>query len=422
MIARWSLPARLILVVASGAAGLAAWAIEVRGDAPSLGLFTFVSPPVVLAIWMAFSNRAERRADARALARLLALLVAVAVFTPLLAGARPRPIPTLGAALLQLAVLAPLILCARILGGHLGRRLGPRRSGRLAAAALGEAVPAILWLPVMMLAFTVHRAPASVLPEDLGVDWPRERLDISGAGGTRLSALWFPHPRARGAVLLIHGIGADKAQFLLSAEILYQRGYHVLTYDQRNHGESGGLTSTLGAVESEDVIAAFQVLRERTRGADHPRLVLGVSMGGAAAGLALGKLDGLDGLILDSTFADIEHVAARRLPLGPLTAPALAVARAFAVPLTGRAVLDVRPVSLAANAPAGLPVLILHGRADPLIPLGEAEALARAHGPRATLVALDGPGHAQGLLHDGVRYREAILDWLSRVEARAKAP
>jgi hypothetical protein len=71
--------------------------------------------------------------------------------------------------------------------------------------------------------------------------------------------------------------------------------------------------------------------------------VFGVSMGGAAANLALPRLREVDGLVLDSTFADVAHVAVRRLPLGPLTGTALALARAFAVPVTGRRVLDVVP-------------------------------------------------------------------------------
>ena len=49
-------------------------------------------------------------------------------------------------------------------------------------------------------------------------------------------------------MLLVHGIGAEKTQFLPAVGELQRAGYHVFSYDQRNHGESGGATTTLGAV------------------------------------------------------------------------------------------------------------------------------------------------------------------------------
>jgi pimeloyl-ACP methyl ester carboxylesterase len=48
--------------------------------------------------------------------------------------------------------------------------------------------------------------------------------------------------------------------------------------------------------------------------------------------------------------------------------------------------------NLAKLAAVGSPILILHGEADPLIPLAHAEALAQAN-PRARFVAFAGRGH-----------------------------
>jgi alpha-beta hydrolase superfamily lysophospholipase len=219
----------------------------------------------------------------------------------------------------------------------------------------------------------------------------------------------------------VHGIGAEKSQFLPSVEVLYRRGWHVLAYDQRNHGESGGCTTTLGVAEAEDLERAWEVLLERTRDQRIPRVVFGVSMGGAAANLALPRLRDVDGLVLDSTFADVAHVAARRLPIGPLTGMALALARAFAVPITGRRALDVVPAEAAQQAPPGVDVLILHAPADPLIPFTEAEALRDAYAPRATLVPLAGAGHAGGVIVDAAHYAAVLEELAGGLEARAAA-
>ncbi|APR80002.1 Hypothetical protein A7982_05349 [Minicystis rosea] len=408
---------RALFILAGALIAFVAWRIEMRSGAPSLGLFTFLSPILIPCVWLATSTRAEVRADLGAIARVFVLLCLIGFGQPLVFRARPTFAPTLAAASLHLAVLAPLLVGTRLLTAALRRRAGARRSRRFAAPLFGEALPVLLWLPVFMLGHEVHRTQATVPLEDIGIDWPATRIEFAGAGETKLVGLWLGHATPRGAVLLVHGIGADKVQFLLCAEELYRSGYDVFTYDQRNHGESGGLTTTIGLVEADDLVRAWAILRQRTLGLSIPRVALGVSMGGAAAQLALPQLDGLDGLILDSTFADIRHVAARRLPLGPLAAPAVSMASAFAVLLSGRPVLDVAPIALAGHAPASLPILILHGRADPLIPFSEAESLAKAYGPRATLIPLDGPGHAQGILQDTAHYREAIRAFAANLSA-----
>jgi len=303
-----------------------------------------------------------------------------------------------------------------IIGSHGGDGVAAN-----AAAVVGQGVPCLVWLPVILLALETHRPQGRLDPEEIGITWPHERVVLHGSGGTELAGLWFENPARHGAVLLVHGIGAEKTQFLPSVEALYRRGWHVLTYDQRNHGESGGRTTTLGLAEAEDLERAWEVLLDRTQGQQIPRVVFGVSMGGAAANLALPRLREVDGLVLDSTFADITHVAVRRLPLGPLAGAAVTWARAVALPITGRRVLDVAPVEAARRAPAGIDVLILHARADPLIPFAEAEALRDAYAPRATLIPLSGATHAGGAIFDGAPYSTALEELAELLEARAAA-
>jgi alpha-beta hydrolase superfamily lysophospholipase len=106
------------------------------------------------------------------------------------------------------------------------------------------------------------------------------------------------------------------------------------------------------------------------------------------------------------------------LPIGSLTGLALTLARAFAVPITGRRALEVVPAEAAQRVPAGVDVLILHAPADPLIPFTEAEALRNAYAPRATLVPLAGAAHAGGVIVDAARYAAALEKLAEGLEAR----
>jgi uncharacterized protein len=412
---------RWLLVGAACAIGLAGWAVEVGTSSASVGVFAWTMPPLMVAVWLTAPARKEARAEAFTIARVFLLLAALGYATIRIGGMHPVVVSCVTSAALRLAVLAPLVMVTGRASRALSTRWAGVRGREVAATIIGQGVPFGAWLPILILALETHRPQGQLGPEELGIRWPHERVAIRGSGGTELTGLWFENPARRGAVLLVHGIGAEKTQFLPSVETLYRRGWHVLTYDQRNHGESGGSTTTFGVAEAEDLERAWAVLLEHTRDQRIPRVVFGVSMGGAAAGLALPRLREVDGLVLDSTFADVAHVAVRRLPLGPLAGTALALARSFAVPVTGRRALDVVPAEAVQRAPAGVDVLILHAPADPLIPFAGAEALRDAYGPGATLVPLAGTAHASGAIFDGARYSAALDKFAERLETRAAA-
>lgn len=270
----------------------------------------------------------------------------------------------------------------------------------------------ILYLPLLMLGLTLHRLPATFTPVQVGIDWPSEKFETQGEGGIRLSGLWFPNKKNKGAVLLIHGLGAEKCQFLDTCATLYYRGYAVMTYDQRNHGASGGWSSTMGILESRDLLKLWQVFLERTQAVQGPRVIYGVSLGGAAAQFAAESLEGLDGLILDSTFADISATAKRSLPI--VGAPLYLIARGLGLDylIAGEGVLSSSPID-AIPADSTLPVLLLHSRHDPLIPYSEALRLQSAYGSRATLVTFETKAHAIHFVHESGKHRKALVDWIS---------
>jgi hypothetical protein len=277
---------RWLLIGSACAIGLAGWAVEVGTSRTSVGLFAWTMPPLMVAEWFTAPAREEARAEAFTLARIFLLLTALGYATVRIGGMHPVVVSCVTSAALRLAVLAPLVMVT----GRASRALSARwvgvRGGGVAAAMVGQGVPCVAWLPVLVLALETHRPRGRLDPEELGIPWPRERIALRGSGGTELEGLWFENPARRGAVLLVHGIGAEKSQFLPSVEVLYRRGWHVLTYDQRNHGESGGSTTTLGVAEAEDLERAWEVLLKRTRDQRIPRVVFGVSMGGASPCLA----------------------------------------------------------------------------------------------------------------------------------------
>ena len=94
---------------------------------------------------------------------------------------------------------------------------------------------------------------------------------------------WAPGQPARGTVLLVHGLGEHIGRYAHVAAHLNAGGWHVLGYDQRGHGASGGAR---GAVPRWDSLLfdLGQVVEAARADLPGPLVLLGHSMGGLVAG------------------------------------------------------------------------------------------------------------------------------------------
>ena len=109
------------------------------------------------------------------------------------------------------------------------------------------------------------------------------------ADGQRLLLRDWPRHDARGAVLLVHGLGEHSGRYDRLAAWFNQRGYAVRGYDQRGHGQSSGRRGALR--HRDDLLADLAaVYQEYARATPHRPLLLGHSMGGLVAVRAV--LDG----------------------------------------------------------------------------------------------------------------------------------
>jgi uncharacterized protein len=216
---------------------------------------------------------------------------------------------------------------------------------------------------------------------------------FASASGSLIHA-WLSRGRpGAGAVLLLHGVGANRESMLGRAQFLHDAGFTVLAPDFQAHGESPGDHVTFGARESFDAAAAMNYLHDI---APNERVgVIGVSMGGAASLLGPEPI-AANAFVLESVYPTIRNAVSDRLAawFGPLGG----VARLFTSPLIGVLSADVgvseselRPITRIGRI--GGPLLLISGTADPYTPLVEAESLF-AHAPaRKSFWAVDGAKH-----------------------------
>lgn len=216
--------------------------------------------------------------------------------------------------------------------------------------------------------------------------------------GSEIRAWLAPGKRGAGAVLLLHGMGGNRASMLARAAFLHQAGFTILAPDFQAHGESPGRHITFGELESLDAEAALAFLRASAPG---ERVgIIGVSMGGAATLVGTKPL-AVDALVLESVYPTFDDAVADRLHVwfGPLGFIGSAVAPALIQLVAPRIGVDpgrLRPIDAISNV--GEPLLVIAGTEDHYTRLEETRALfARAQSPKE-LWEVRGAGHED--IHD----------------------
>ncbi|GAB3782640.1 alpha/beta hydrolase [Dyella agri] len=156
-------------------------------------------------------------------------------------------------------------------------------------------------------------------------DIPVQAVTFPDATGEPIHGWFVTGTKGRGAVLLLHGVRADRRAMIHRARFLHAAGYAVLLIDFQAAGESPGKAITFGYREAEDVKASLRYIHQRLPG-EHVGII-GTSMGGAATILAAPGVDA-DAVVLEQVYPTIQQATEDRLaihlgPMGPWLAPVL---------------------------------------------------------------------------------------------------
>jgi fermentation-respiration switch protein FrsA (DUF1100 family) len=231
------------------------------------------------------------------------------------------------------------------------------------------------------------------------------------------------HVQRSSAIIICHGVGANRSDFTELAALLSQRGHFVLLFDFRAHGESGGRRTSLGYHEQRDIVAALDFLKSRHEVAPGRIGIFGFSMGGSSAILAAAKTGGIAAVVADSAFTSLRDQARDaitgfyHLPSFPFLPLAV-----LGYELYFQTRVDaISPISfIAAIAPR--PVLIIAGEGDKLIPADSGRKLYAAAKEPKELWVISGADHGGTLAAAGVEYEKRVGEFFDRYLKKSQQP
>ncbi|MFC4526895.1 alpha/beta hydrolase [Dyella halodurans] len=156
-------------------------------------------------------------------------------------------------------------------------------------------------------------------------DLPARAVAFAGASGEPIHGWLVSGTEGQGAVLLLHGVRADRRAMIDRARFLHAAGYAVLLIDFQAAGESPGKAITFGLREANDVKTSLRYIHQQLPG---ERVgIIGTSMGGAATVLAEPDVQA-DAVVLEQVYPTIKQATEDRLaihmgPMGRWLAPVL---------------------------------------------------------------------------------------------------
>jgi len=248
----------------------------------------------------------------------------------------------------------------------------------------------------MQVFFQPHRAKI-ITPDQLGLT--HEEVRFRTSDGLELHGWLLPaEGEAAGTVLFLHGNAENISTHILSVSWLPARGFNVFLFDYRGYGASEG-KPTLSGVQ-EDIDAAMRTLLARTDIHRNRIIVFGQSLGGSLAAYYVAHCacrDHIRALVIDSTFSSYAGIVREKLASSWLTwpfqwLPSLTVDERFS-PLPAMKMIS------------PIPLLVIQGDRDAIVPLHHAQRLYDAALEPKQLWIVAGAGHIQALRQEAQRDR-----------------
>ncbi len=223
------------------------------------------------------------------------------------------------------------------------------------------------------------------LPQPSSYQDSRTIVKLTASDQIQLSAVYLPNPASTYTILYSHGNAEDLGDIQPVLQELQTIGFSVFGFDYRGYGTSQGTPSERNAYR--DIDTAYNYLTQQLRVPAKQIIAYGRSVGGGVA-VDLAARKPLAGLIMESAFTTAFRTVIP-FPILPFD--------------KFRNIDKIKKVNC--------PVLVMHGKADEVIPFQHGQQLfAAAPEPKLSLW-VDEAGHNDLMWVAGDRYRKSLQEF-----------
>lgn len=232
-------------------------------------------------------------------------------------------------------------------------------------------------------------------PGDHGLQF--DNVHFSSADGTSLNG-WFIKAKgeAKGTIIHMHGNAQNMTAHWMFASWLPDCGFNIFVFDYRGYGNSQGVPDEAGLFE--DAVAAIEYTLSREDVAADKVVVFGQSLGGMLAIAASAKCRGsVKAVVAEAPVLSYGEWADDMMP--ELQYPAD----------------DTYTAASYIQALDDVPLLLLHGNKDKVVPLSHSQQLYQLASEPKELVVIDGGSHndAMTAVHDG-QYQRLMCEFIDK--------
>ena len=238
---------------------------------------------------------------------------------------------------------------------------------------------------------------------------PRD-VYFKSADGRTLNGWYFrARGEERGTILVCHGNVENLSTHVKLDLWLVEAGYNLFIFDYRGYGKSEGEPDVKGInLDAEAALETLLAKLPRTR--NDGVIVFGKSLGGAVAVYTVANSpyrSCVKALILDSAFSSYRMIAREKIAKSIIGWP-------FQYPLSYLVSDDYSPVDYIKKV-SPIPVLIMHGYQDEIVPEHHGRILYDAALPPKQFWELTLPGHVKSWTDEATRKR--LLAYLAALPA-----
>ncbi len=228
-----------------------------------------------------------------------------------------------------------------------------------------------------------------------------EEVSITSQDNLKLIGHWWQCENARRTVICFHGWHVTwDSDFGLSADFLHDNGCNILFAEQRAHGNSEGKYTGFGLLERYDCLDWISWVNERC-GSELPIYLIGLSMGAStvlmAAGLNLPS--NVKGIIADSAYSSAREIWQCVFEKNAHI-PYNKVENIFNTTADKKLHTDTSYTVSEALEHCNIPVLLIHGTEDDIVPIEMAYENYNSCSAPKRLFAVEGAGHCMNYFMD----------------------